>query len=146
VPRRVIHCSDGIIEEYSTDEEEVEARKVEAEREKARKAAIAAIDPKKLAWVPWMVHYTWFAGSTLLTYCDFVGEKLAWFLGITSPKYYYELEEFKRMKLEEEERQKRQDAESAGWKASPDSSQTIDMDPAKEVGSDPTTDPTTIEK
>ena len=24
VPRRVIHCSDGVVEEYSTDEEELE--------------------------------------------------------------------------------------------------------------------------
>ena len=24
IPRRVIHCSDGVVEEYSTDEEELE--------------------------------------------------------------------------------------------------------------------------
>ncbi len=38
-----------------------------------------------------MIHYTWFAGSSVLGYCDDWGEKLAWFFGITSPKYYYEL-------------------------------------------------------
>ena len=38
-----------------------------------------------------MVHYTWIAGSSLFGYCETWGEKLAWFFGITSPKYYYEL-------------------------------------------------------
>ena len=62
-----------------------------------------------------MVHYTWFAGSTLVSYCDLWGEKLAWFFGITSPKYYYELEEFKRMKEEEEERENKLQSEMHGW-------------------------------
>ncbi len=35
--------------------------------------------------------------------CDFIGEKLAWWLGITKPKFFYEIEEYKRMKQEEEE-------------------------------------------
>merc|ERR1712013_28194 len=34
---------------------------------------------------------------------------------ITSPKYYYEIQEAKRMQKEEEERKERQDAEMAGW-------------------------------
>jgi hypothetical protein len=42
-----------------------------------------------------MIHYTWFAGSSVMGYCDDWGEKLAWFFGITSPKYYYELVSFK---------------------------------------------------
>jgi len=32
-----------------------------------------------------------------------MGEKLAWWLGITKPKFFYEIEEYKRMKQEEEE-------------------------------------------
>ena len=48
-----------------------------------------------------MVHYTWWFGSGFLGYCDFFGEKLAWALGITSPKYYYEIEDFKRQQEEE---------------------------------------------
>ena len=62
-----------------------------------------------------MVHYTWWFGSGFLGYCDFFGEKLAWALGITSPKYYYEIQEAKRMIKEEEERKTRLDAEMAGW-------------------------------
>ena len=54
-------------------------------------------------------------GSSALSYCDFVGEKLAWWFGITSPKYYYELQEFERMKEEEEEEEKRRQVDEYGW-------------------------------
>ncbi len=62
-PRRVIHCSDGVVEEYSTDEEELEEIRKQ-EEEKKRKRAL--IDPKALAWVPWMVHYTWIFGESIV--------------------------------------------------------------------------------
>ena len=68
VPRKVIHCSDGIYEEYSTDEEEIEA-------ERAQKQIV---DPKTLTWIPWALHYTWLGGSSFIRYCDHYGEKLAW--------------------------------------------------------------------
>lgn len=38
-----------------------------------------------------------------------MGEKLAWWLGITKPKFFYEIEEYKRMKKEEEESQMEDD-------------------------------------
>ena len=65
-----------------------------------------------------MVHYTWWFGSGFLGYCDFFGEKLAWALGITSPKYYYEIEDFKRQQEEEKERKQRMGVEAGtGWTA-----------------------------
>merc|ERR1719225_186548 len=75
----------------------------------------AMIDPKTLAWYPWIFHMSWLAGSNVLAYADYWGEKLAWFFGITSPKYYWELEEFKRMEAEEEERKKKEAEETFGW-------------------------------
>ena len=79
------------------------------------------IDPKTLTWIPWAIYYTWFMGSSALTYCDYFGEKLAWFFGITSPKYYYELQEFERMKEEEEEEERKRKIEEHGWTSvSPD--------------------------
>jgi len=111
VPRRVVHCSDGVYEEYSTDEDELEERKREEEKQRKR----ALIDPKTLSWYPWIFHMSWLTGSTILTYADHWGEKLAWFFGITSPKYYWELEEFKRMNAEEEERKKKEAEETYGW-------------------------------
>ena len=76
---------------------------------------LQVVDPKSLAWVPWAVYLAWLAGTSTLAVCDSLGERLAWWLGITSPKYYYEIQEAKRMKREEEERLARQDAEMAGW-------------------------------
>ncbi len=85
VPRRVLHFSDGVIEEYSTDEEEEEERKREEEEERMRRER-ALVDPGTLSWIPWVVHHTWAGGARLLEVCDSVGERLAWWLGITSPK------------------------------------------------------------
>lgn len=36
--------------------------------------------------------------------CDYAGEKLAWWFGITSPKFMYEIEEYNKMKEEEKRR------------------------------------------
>ena len=62
-----------------------------------------------------MVYYTWFMGSTTLSYFDSWGEKLAWWFGITSPKYYYEIQEFERMKEEEEEEERQRKVNEHGW-------------------------------
>jgi len=139
VPRRVIHCSDGVVEEYSTDEEELEElrRKEENERKKT-----ALIDPKTLTWLPWMLHYTWNFGSSFIGYCDFFGEKLAWFFGITSPKYYYELEEYRREQEAEEEQAKKEDIEIRGWRETSSAATSatakdppIELDPTKLIDS-----------
>ena len=50
-----------------------------------------------------------------MAHADNWGEKLAWFFGITSPKYYWELEEFKKMSAEEEELKKKEAEENFGW-------------------------------
>ncbi len=107
----MIHCSDGVYEEYSTDEEEIEAQR-QAEEEKKKRAMI---DPKSLPWSSRVLHYLWMAGSGSMYYFDSWGERLAWFFGITSPKYYWEMQEFKRMKEEEEERRKKEAENTSGW-------------------------------
>jgi len=112
IPRRILHFSDGVIEEYSTDEEEEEEIRRQEEEEKKK----SLVDPKTLTWMPWLWYLAWYTGSSALAVCDTVGEKFAWWLGITSPKYYYEIQEYKRQMQQEEERRKRQDAEMAGWR------------------------------
>ncbi|XP_069114908.1 protein FAM177A1-like [Argopecten irradians] len=97
-PRRILHFSDGILEEYSTDEEEEE-----------KKTSQPPVDPKSLTWVPWVWYYTVLAASKTLKGADFCGEKLAWFFGITTPKYQYAIDEFYRLKEEEEKEKARQD-------------------------------------
>lgn len=44
----------------------------------------------------------WMGGSKVLAACDYVGEKLAAALGITTPKYSYEIEQIKKMQKERE--------------------------------------------
>ena len=77
-----------------------------------------------------------------LSYCDFFGEKLAWFFGITSPKYYYELEEYRREQEAEEERAKKEDIEIRGWRETSSAATSattedppIELDPTKLIDS-----------
>lgn len=53
-------------------------------------------------------------GYKVLAACDFLGEKLAYFFGITTPKFNYEIEQFKKM---QKERQHAEEEEKTmgGW-------------------------------
>lgn len=88
-PRRILHFSDGILEEYSSEEEE------ELPKE-------AIVDPKTLTWFPWIWYYIVTASKKTLSVADACGENLAWFFGITTPKYQYAIDEYYRMKEEED--------------------------------------------
>lgn len=66
-----------------------------------------------MTWGPWMIHKATKTGNTVLAGCDYVGETLAEFLGITTPKYSYEIEEFK--KMQEEKAKMDLEEESSGW-------------------------------
>nr|XP_053652228.1 protein FAM177A1-like isoform X2 [Cherax quadricarinatus] len=106
VPRRVLHFSDGTMEEYSTDDEDETDNKPDT---------LALVDPKSLSWGPWMYYWMYYTGSKTLSACDYVGEGLAHFLGITSPKYQYEIDEYKRCEEEEKAEREEEAAEMAGW-------------------------------
>ncbi|KAI1897802.1 hypothetical protein AGOR_G00087020 [Albula goreensis] len=45
----------------------------------------------------------WRAATSTVSACDYLGEKMATALGITSPKYQYAIDEYYRAKKEEEE-------------------------------------------
>ncbi|XP_045170755.2 protein FAM177A1-like isoform X2 [Mercenaria mercenaria] len=90
VPRRLIHFSDGVLEEYSTDEDDDEP------------PPPPPVDPKTLTWGPWFWFYMSSAAFKTLGVADSCGEKLAWFFGITTPKYQAAIDEFYRLKAEEE--------------------------------------------
>ncbi|XP_040156593.1 protein FAM177A1 [Anopheles arabiensis] len=90
-PKKVLHFSDGTLEEYSDDEED-----------QVDRAEPAPVDESQLNWSEWMRYKTCKLGNTVLAGCDYVGEGLASFLGITTPKYSYEIEEFKRMQAEQQ--------------------------------------------
>jgi hypothetical protein len=102
VPRRVLHFSDGVLEEYSTDEEDVVDEACPQPD---------PIDPKSLPLMRRCWYHATVAASKSLAVADYCGEKLAWFLGITSPKYQYVLDEYKRRLAEEEEERQREERE-----------------------------------
>ncbi|KAI5269216.1 hypothetical protein MUG91_G15n108 [Manis pentadactyla] len=96
VPRRVIHFVSGeTMEEYSTDEDEVDGLE--------KKEVLPTIDPTKLTWGPYLWFYMLRAATSTLSVCDFLGKKIASVLGISTPKYQYAIDEYYRMKKEEEE-------------------------------------------
>ncbi|CAF91540.1 unnamed protein product, partial [Tetraodon nigroviridis] len=93
VPRRTIYFASGeTMEEYSTDEEE--------EEEDSSKHQVAAVDMSKLTWGPYFLFQTWRMATSTLSVCDYLGEKLASLLGITTPKYQYAIDEYYRTKKE----------------------------------------------
>ncbi|ESN92118.1 hypothetical protein HELRODRAFT_181735 [Helobdella robusta] len=81
-PKKIIHFSDGAFEEYSDDDDD-------------GKNATAGVDQKN--------ENTLIDPVTDDDVLDGAGEKLAWFFGITSPKYQYAIDEYMRRKKEEQE-------------------------------------------
>lgn len=72
-PKRILHCSDGIYEEYSEDEEEQKPSSELNQNFTARAVVNRIVDA-----------------------LDYAGETLAEFLNITTPKYSYEIEQYKK--------------------------------------------------
>ena len=54
-------------------------------------------------WPTWLKYKATSGASKSLEVCDSLGEKLAWWFGITQPKYLYEIEEYLRIQKEEQE-------------------------------------------
>ncbi|XP_003698252.1 protein FAM177A1 [Apis florea] len=104
-PKRVLHFSDGDLEEYSEDETDT----------KSVNKTLNHINPKTLNWLPWAWYQTTSFGNKLLDGCDYMGEWLANFFGITAPKYQFEINEFYRLQALENEMLHKQDLEMGGW-------------------------------
>ncbi|KAK3702771.1 hypothetical protein RRG08_042755 [Elysia crispata] len=104
VPKRVLHFSDGILEEYSSDDSD------------DSEDITVKVNPSSLNWGPWCFYYISGAARLTLSVADYCGERLAWFLGITTPKYQYAINEHKRIQKEIEmetvrEQQLKEDSE-----------------------------------
>lgn len=61
-----------------------------------------------------LIDHVWMGGSKVLAACDYVGEKLAAVLGITTPKYSYEIQQIKKMQ-KEREKANEEEANTGGW-------------------------------
>lgn len=77
-----------------------------------------------MEWTPWLLLKTGQAAKNLLAGADFVGEKLASILQITTPKYGLEIEEFKRTQEAAEKAQK-EDAEEDWTRATHPTGQEV---------------------
>lgn len=98
-PSRVVQCTDGPVEIF--------------EKKHAQSAVVI-----KTPWTANVIpHALIVVGTRALAICDYLGEKLAFLFGITSPKYQYEIEEYYRQKKEDEDCKKKQKDEYAGWQA-----------------------------
>lgn len=116
-PKRVLHFSDGTLEEYSDDEElrdPVEIAKTNnLKSTRDSKAAVPAKSLDRMRWGEYLLHITMNFGVKSLGVCDYLGEKFAWMLGITSPKYGYAIEEREWQRKEERREKEREDAARA---------------------------------
>ncbi|KAK2582566.1 hypothetical protein KPH14_004856 [Odynerus spinipes] len=105
-PKRVMHFSDGDLEEYSSEDEVDMSQKA---------TVVAKVDPHTLNWLPWTWYQTTVVGTKILDGCDYLGEWLANFFGITTPKYQFEIDEFNRLQVLENEIIHKNDLEMGGW-------------------------------
>lgn len=58
-----------------------------------------------------MKYKAWSMGSSTLAAMDYMGETLAYFFGITSPKYHMEIDEYDRI----QRRLKKEQEDAKGW-------------------------------
>jgi len=118
-PKRVLHFSDGTLEEYSDDDElhdadeddAVAAKNRQLKRESRRTSVAEKKSPQHMRWGEYLLHLTMTFGVRSLNFCDYLGEKFAWALGITTPKYGYAIEEREWQKKEEREEKEREERE-----------------------------------
>ncbi|KAK2727053.1 protein FAM177B-like [Artemia franciscana] len=115
--KKILHFSDGTLE---VDEDEIDMDSVIVEE--AVNSFQENINIHALPWSDWILHMVSQAGSKTLAACDYAGGALADFFGITSPKYYLEMEAAKEMMKEEEDMTselRSVNAEMASWQANP---------------------------
>ena len=108
-PRRIIHFSDGIYEEYSTDEETTEVTAPLVPRPPKN------FYPRSLDIIPYLWFYLSLALNKSYKIAENAGEKICWVLGITSPKYQYAIDEYYRIKREEEMEKKIKESQEKFW-------------------------------
>lgn len=110
------------------------------DRRSSRKKKETEIDPSDLTWPLWVWYYIVAVSSGALKVAEYLGEKLAAFFGITTPRYQYVIDEFYRLKEQEreEEEQERREREyvermAAERLASLEGGNSLDLQKAAEL-------------
>ncbi|XP_042302704.1 protein FAM177B [Sceloporus undulatus] len=92
-PRRIIYFANGeSMEEYTTEEEDAEENNHEP-----------LLDTATLSWGSYLKLWVLRIAATSFFTCEFLGGKLATFLGLTEPKYQYAIDEYYRTQKTESE-------------------------------------------
>jgi len=115
-PKRVLHFSDGTLEEYSDDDElhdpdEANHSKPPHDPSRCSTTVAEKKSPRHMGWGEYLLHVTMTFGVQSLNFCDWLGEKFAWGLGITTPKYGYAIDEREWRRKEEAAEKAREDRE-----------------------------------
>ncbi len=117
-PKRIIHFCDGEVAEYSSDEDEVRDRGTSSTKmvhiDPVSKFSENSKWPKfwqffedfffyfllqsSLGWVDWLRFKSSVVGNAAINVCDYLGDSLSSFFGITTPKYQFEIDHFNMMK------------------------------------------------
>ena len=109
-PKNIIYCHDGYLEEYSTDDEQIEERKKEEQIEKDWNSLpydnLTMAEYRSLSY--WnLAAYHFFRNSKRVQWLGYgVGSFFAELFGITAPRYSYEMREAERIRNEKLEEQK----------------------------------------
>ena len=92
-PKNIIRCSDGYIEEYSTDEEQIEEREKEKEAEKEwNTLPYSDVNKSTTTWSQLANIYFWQNARRMQWLGWGIGEFFADFLGITSARFQSEID------------------------------------------------------
>merc|ERR1712004_372114 len=106
-PKRVIYCSDGVLEEYSTDEEDLQEREREEKAEKEwNELPYEKTDTSKVSWFDFakIIACRNFKRTQWASF--WIGECVAEMFGITTPRYASAIKqahEEEKQRLEQEE-------------------------------------------
>ncbi|KAH7940134.1 hypothetical protein HPB52_022049 [Rhipicephalus sanguineus] len=102
-PRKVLHFSDGVLQEDSSEEYEPPLTAAPVVDPLAQISVVRLVHcettvvcdgglQRTLPWAPFLLHWALQLGTQALAVCDYLGEHLANWFGITAPKYRYEIE------------------------------------------------------
>ncbi|XP_051004331.1 protein FAM177B [Acomys russatus] len=101
-PKRIIYFADGdTMEEYSTEEDE--------EREEQN----STYDLSKLSWESYFWFWAGRVARNSISTCEFLGERLATFFGLTEPKHQYVLNEYYRAQNEDYDKENKESGSKA---------------------------------
>ncbi|CAL8131422.1 unnamed protein product [Orchesella dallaii] len=121
--KKVIHFADGsTLEDDDGDNDNLSSEDMSRSSElpitksQAHSTDSAApVNTSNMSWPEWMRHHSFRAGTKTINVLEGMGGTAAYYLGITTPKYQSEIDEFNRMMT----KKKAHDEELISWSSGP---------------------------